>query len=86
MIKYPKIPRQGSQALELAMQDVLGGLQEAAGYFAGRSVANTMQILSIEPPRAQQQNRQTRASVHRVPLQRSNNIVDYLITRERRVS
>ncbi len=46
-----KIPLEGTKALEIAMQDTMDGMSDLALYFAYRSSPETVQILSIEPPK-----------------------------------
>jgi hypothetical protein len=43
-------PKRGSKALEIIMQDVLGGLSELAIMKSFETPANTFEILAIEPP------------------------------------
>lgn len=77
----------GTKLLELTMQDVLGGLEDAATYMNYQSVPDCIEVLSIEP--AAQPN-PTRSEViqlneHLVSsnkIQRSTDIVDYLLQRE----
>ncbi|MDH5181257.1 MAG: hypothetical protein OEZ39_03095 [Gammaproteobacteria bacterium] len=81
--KYAKIPVKGDKALEMTMQDVLEGLEDAAGYFAFRSIPDTLEVLSIEPPKGDPvAERAPLATVYTVPQRRSVDIVDYLIARE----
>lgn len=44
-----KKSKQGAKSLEIAMIDVLDGLEDAATYMAYQSTPNTLIILSIEP-------------------------------------
>ena len=82
--KYHKIPVKGDKALEMTMQNVLEGLEDSASYFAFQSTPDTLEILSIERPKGDPvTNRQPLATVHHVLCsKRSNDIVDFLITRE----
>lgn len=84
-----KLSTHGIKRLEVAMRDVLDGLEDAATYMNYQSVPDIVEILSIEPPG---QEIQPRNSV--VPLinknssdsSKSENIVDYLIKREQKIS
>jgi len=71
------------KALELKMAETLSGLADFATAFGYRSVPNTVEILSVEAPRAPRE-RLERAPVYRVPLRRSNDVVSFLIERESR--
>lgn len=81
-----KSPIAGSRGLELVMRDVLDGLNDSAAYFAYRSTPDTLEILSIEPPRGDP-FRQPQAANKVTPLRRarSHDIVDYLTRRETRL-
>lgn len=83
MKKYSKIPVKGDKALEMTMQDVMEGLEDSATYFAFNSTPDTLEVLSIEPPKGDPvADRAPLATVYAVPQQRSLDIVDYLIARE----
>lgn len=83
MKKYSKIPIKGDKALEMTMQDVMEGLEDSASYFAFRSTPDTLEVLSIEPPKGDPvAERAPLATVYAVPRRRSVDIVDYLIARE----
>ena len=74
-----KIPLKGDKALELTMRDTLDGLFDSAAYFGFHSSPETVQILSIEPPKPVNFN-QTVAQI--VPVPRFQDVTDYLIQRE----
>jgi hypothetical protein len=78
-----KIPVQGGQALEMTMRDVIEGLLDSACYFAYRSTPDTLEILSIEPPKPGNWE-QPSAEIIQVKdfQQRSRDIVEYLMRRE----
>lgn len=82
--KYHKIPVKGCKALEMTMQNVMEGLEDSASYFAFQSTPETLEILSIERPKGDPfANREAMATVHHVlSNQRSEDIVEFLITRE----
>ena len=87
MKKYTKIPVKGNKALEVTMQDVMDGLEDSASYFAFRSSPDTLEVLSIEPPKGDPvAERAPLATVYAVPQRRSVDIVDYLINREQGAS
>ena len=78
-----KIPVSGGKSLEMAMRDVMDSLADSACYFAYRSTPDTLEILSIEPPK---QINFDNPHAQVIPVQayqsRSRNIVDFLIRRE----
>jgi len=74
-----KIPLKGSKALEMRMRDTMDGIFDSALYFAFRSSPETLQILSIEPPKPVNFN-QPPAEV--VSVRAYQDITDYLIQRE----
>jgi hypothetical protein len=78
-----KISKREVKLLEITMRDVLDGLEDAASYMGFQSVPDTLEILSIEPPGRL-------AQPLTVPIQfyadKTVDIVDYLITRELRMS
>lgn len=78
-----KIPVSGAKSLEMAMRDVMDSLADSACYFAYRSTPDTLQILSIEPPK-QLNFEHPPAEVIPVAAyrSRSRDIVDFLIRRE----
>ena len=82
--KYHKIPVKGDKALEMTMQNVLDSLEDSASYFGFQSTPDTLEILSIERPKGDPlANHQALATVHHVySNKRSENVVDFLITRE----
>ena len=76
----------GSKALELVMRDVMVGLTDSASYFAFRSTPDTLEILSIEPPKGDPfQSTITCAKVTPLRRARSTDIVDFLVRRETRL-
>lgn len=81
-----KAPVKGEKSLEMVMRDVMEGLTDAASYFAYRSTPDTLEILSIEPPKGDpfQSNRST-AKVTPLRRARSHDIVDFLVRRETRL-
>ncbi len=83
MARIHKKPVHGTKALEMNMRDVMDGLYDSACYFSYRSTPDTLEILSIEPPKGDPFAMPTRrAKVHRIPVHRTSNIVDFLLTRE----
>ncbi len=83
--KYHKIPIKGGKALEMIMQNVLEGIEDSASYFAFQSTPDTLEILSIERPKSDPvANQRPLATVHHVLCnQRSDDIVEFLMTREK---
>ena len=83
--KYHKIPVKGGKALEMTMQNVLDSLEDSASHLAFNSTPDTLEILSIERPKADPvSTRQPLATVHHVLCnKRSEDIVEFLITREK---
>jgi len=81
-----KAPVKGEKRLEMIMRDVMAGLTDSASYFAFRSAPDTLEILSIEPPKGDpfHANR-TPAKVTSLRRARSNDIVDFLVRRETRL-
>ena len=78
-----KIPVQGGKSLEMAMRDVLDGLADSACYFAYRSTPDTLQILSIEPPKPVTPEQPTAEIITVKDYQRrSRDIVEFLMRRE----
>jgi hypothetical protein len=83
MARIHKKPVSGTKALEMTMRDVMDGLYDSACTFAYRSTPDTLEILSIEPPKGDPfAMPTTRAKVHRIPVHRTTNVVDYLMARE----
>ncbi|MBI1425536.1 MAG: hypothetical protein GC149_19035 [Gammaproteobacteria bacterium] len=81
-----KAPTKGDKHLELIMRDVLTGLSDSACYFAYRSTPDTLEILSIEPPKGDPfLTERTSATVTPLRRARSKDIVDYLVRRETRL-
>ncbi len=74
-----KIPLKGGKALEIAMRDTLDGLYDSAAYFGFHSCAETLQILSIEPPKPVNFD-QPPAEIHQVSSYQD--VTDFLIQRE----
>lgn len=81
-----KVPIKGDKSLEMVMRDVMAGLADAASYIAYRSTPDTLEILSIEPPKDVLFLR-TPPTDNVTPLRRtrSNDIVDFLVCRETRL-
>lgn len=78
-----KIPVNGGKSLEMAMRDVLDGLTDSACYFAYRSTPDTLEILSIEPPKPTNWEQPTAEVIQVRDFQhRSRDIVEFLIRRE----
>ena len=82
-----KKKNQGSKLLELTMRDVLGGLEDAAIYMNYHSVPDTVEILSIEPadrlkPAYSEVVQLNKRLASNPEIQRSTDIVDYLLQRE----
>jgi hypothetical protein len=78
-----KAPVTGEKRLELIMCDVMESLADSASYFAYRSTPDTLEILSIEPPKGDPfRSEHVVAKVS--PLRRipSRDSVDLLIRRE----
>lgn len=68
------------------MRDVMESLVDAASYFAYRSTPDTLEILSIEPPKGDPfMNGQAPASITPLHRGRSHDIVDFLVRRETRL-
>lgn len=81
-----KAPVTGGKALESIMRDVMTGLTDSASYFAFRSTPDTLEILSIEPPKGDPfQSPKASATVTPLPRARSRDIVDFLVRRETRL-
>jgi hypothetical protein len=82
-----KAPVKGEKSLEMVMRDVMEGLTDAASYFAFRSTPDTLEILSIEPPKGDpfQTGRPNNANVTPLRRARSHDIVDFLVRRETRL-
>ncbi len=74
-----RAPVQGGKSLEIVMRDTMEGLTDSAAYFAYRSHPDTLEILSIEPPKAVNFRKKRATIVHVKPPQ---DITDYLIQRE----
>ena len=74
-----KVPIQGGKALEMVMRDSMGSLADSATYFAYRSNPDTLEILSIEPPKTLNFEKKPANVVQVKPLP---DIADYLIQRE----
>ena len=82
-----KSTRKGHKLLEIAMIDVLDGMEEAACYLGYQPSPDTLEILSIEAPGKQiHQHRQPRSEVIQLQMdiERSTDIVHYIVTRENR--
>lgn len=77
----------GIKRLEVAMRDVLDGLEDAASYMSYRSMPDTVEILSIEPP-----GRPALVKQKITPINLTINhnidadIVNYLMQRELKIS
>jgi len=68
------------------MRDVMIGLTDSASYFAFRSTPDTLEILSIEPPKGDPfHSDRICAKVTPLRRSRSTDIVDYLLRRETRL-
>lgn len=68
------------------MRDVLDGLYDSATYFAYRSTPDTLEILSIAPPRDDPfRQLDNKSKVTPLRRARSHDIVDYLNRREARL-
>ena len=68
------------------MRDVMEGLMDSASYFAFRSTPDTLEILSIEPPKGDPiQSDRSLAKVTPLQRARSHDIVDFLVRRETRL-
>lgn len=80
-----KYTTEGGKALEMAMRDVLDSLADSATYFAYQSAPDTLEILSIEPPRTEQFKPFTESAVTPISEARSRDIVDFLVRRELRM-
>ena len=61
------------------MRDTMDGLADSAAYFAYRSTPNSLEILSIEPPKAVNFEKKP-ANV--IQVKPTLDITDYLIKRE----
>ena len=84
-----KISTRGIKRLEVAMRDVLDGLEDAATYMNYQSVPDIVEILSIEPPGQETQPRNSVISLinkNSADSSKSENVVDYLIKRELKIS
>jgi hypothetical protein len=78
-----KIPVKGEKRLEMAMRDVMDGLADSACYFAFRSTPDTLEILSIEPPKPTTWEQHSAEIIQVKDFQsRSRDIVEFLIRRE----
>lgn len=86
-----KTSKREAKLLEITMRDVLDGLEDAASYVGFQSVADTLEILSIEPPGRLTQpihdliQMKTQAS-SQLAANQTADIVEYLISRELRIS
>jgi len=81
-----KAPVKGDKSLEMVMRDVMAGLMDSASYFAYRSTPDTLEILSIEPPKGDPfLSAPIPANVTPLRRARSNDIVDFLVRRETRL-
>jgi len=74
-----RAPVQGGKSLEMVMRDTLEGLNDSAAYFAYRSNPDTLEILSIEPPKTVNFGKKPANVIHVRPPQ---DIAEYLIQRE----
>ena len=85
---HKKAPVRGNKALEMQMRDVLDGLHDSACYFGFQSVPQSLEILSIEPPKGDLAHHpRPTATIYRVPTrhaERSQDIVEFLMLREER--
>lgn len=82
-----KSPRKGHKLLEIAMIDVLDGIEEAACYLGYQPAPDTLEILSIEAPGKHiHQRPQFPSEVIQLHMdnERSTDIVHYIVTRENR--
>ena len=77
-----RAPVQGGKALEMAMRDSMEGLADSAAYFGYRSNPDTLEILSIEPPKTLNFVKNPENVILMKPVQ---DISDFLIQRELRL-
>lgn len=83
MIDSNKPVVQGNKALEIAMRDVLDGMEEAALYVGFEGKPGVMEIISIESPSVAYQS-SPRATVTRLNSKSARvTVSDYLIRREK---
>lgn len=79
----------GIKRLEVAMRDVLDGLEDAASYMSYRSMPDTVEILSIEPP-GRPRPALVKQKITPINLAINHNIdadiVNYLMQRELKIS
>jgi len=83
-----RAPVQGGKALEIVMRDSMEGLVDSAAYFAYRSNPDTLEILSIEPPKTLNFEKKPASVTHVSPANQAKpiqDITDYLIQRELRL-
>jgi hypothetical protein len=81
-------PQKGNKALEVAMRDVMEGLLDAVSHAAYRPTPDTLEILSIEAPKADPYAVPRPTPTRRVrPIAaaRSHDVVDYLMRREQQL-
>ncbi len=75
------------KALEMTMCDVLEGLQDASCQLSFQPRMDDLEVLSIEaPPELPHQPGKQVASVHSIPMQRSSDVLQFLLTRETRLA
>ncbi len=74
------------KALEMAVREAQGALEELACQAAFSPGAGGFTILSIEPPPPEAAAVRPRASVHRVPVRRFEDVVTFLMEREARAA
>ncbi len=83
MIDSNKPVVQGNKALEIAMRDVLDGMEEAALYVGFEGKPGVMEIISIESPSVPHHT-PPRATVTRLSTKSDRiTVSDYLIQREK---
>lgn len=74
-----RAPVHGEKSLEIAMRDTMEGLADSATYFAYHSNPDTLEILSIEPPKTLNFEKKPAKVIQVKP---SQDFTDYLIQRE----
>lgn len=82
-----KISISGIKRLEVTMRDVMDGLEDAATYMNYQSTPDIVEIISIEPA-ANPILFKDKVTPLNFPIQetKSDNIVEYLIQREQKIS
>ncbi len=74
------------KALEMAVREAQAALEELAASAAYAPGEGGFTILSIEPPPPEEAPARPRASVHRVTVRRSDDVVAFLMEREARAA